>query len=94
MPIDNETIKKIANLARLELSPEEELQLAQDADQILNWIQQLEEVDTSGVIPMTHIHANVNDFRSDIAHNGLSREEGLKNAPSHDGEYFKVNKVL
>jgi aspartyl-tRNA(Asn)/glutamyl-tRNA(Gln) amidotransferase subunit C len=94
MPIDRETIKKVANLARLELSEDEEVQLAKDAEQILGWIKQMEEVDTTDVVPMTHIHKNTNDFRSDVPHNDLSRENALKNAPAHDGEYVLVNKVL
>lgn len=94
MPIERDTIKKVANLARLELSDAEEVQLAQDAEQILDWIKQMEEVDTTNVQPMTHVHTNINDFRSDIPHNDLTREEGLKNAPAQDGEYIVVNKVM
>lgn len=94
MPIERDTIKKVANLARLELSEDEEIQLATDAEQILTWIKQMEEVDTDRVLPMTHVHSNCNDFRSDIPHNDLSREDALKNAPAQDGEYIVVNKVL
>lgn len=94
MPIDIATIRKVAHLARLELSPEEESQLSVDIEQILAWIDQLEEVDTTGIEPVIHMHGNINAYREDVAHNDLTREEGLLNAPQKDGEYFKVVKVI
>ncbi|MCD8539301.1 MAG: Asp-tRNA(Asn)/Glu-tRNA(Gln) amidotransferase subunit GatC [Leadbetterella sp.] len=94
MPIDIATIQKVAHLARLELSPEEESQLSVDIEQILAWIDQLEEVDTTGVEPVIHMHRNINAYREDVAHNDLIREEALLNAPGKEGEYFKVVKVI
>lgn len=94
MPIEIATLQKVAHLARLELSPEEESQLSVDIEQILAWIDQLEEVDTTGVEPVIHMHGNVNAYREDTAHNDLTREEGLLNAPQKDEEYFKVVKVI
>ncbi len=94
MPIDITTIKKVAHLARLELTAEEENQLSVDIEQILAWIDQLEEVDTAGVEPVIHMHDNVNAFRDDSARDDLTRSEGLRNAPQKEGEYFKVVKVI
>lgn len=94
MPINIETIQKIAHLARLELTTEEESQLSVDIDQILAWIDQLDEVDTTGVEPVIHMHGNVNAFRADEAGNDLLREQALANAPERAGEYFKVVKVI
>lgn len=94
MAIDLETIKKVAHLARLELTAEEESQLSVDIEQILDWINQLDEVDTTGIEPVIHMHQNINSYREDIPNNDLTREEALVNAPQKDGEYFKVVKVI
>lgn len=94
MAIEIETIKKVAHLARLELTQEEESQLSVDIEQILDWINQLDEVDTAGIEPVIHMHQNVNSFREDTAVNDLSRQEALVNAPQKEGEYFKVVKVI
>lgn len=94
MPIDITTIRKVAHLARLELSSGEEEQLSVDIEQILAWIDQLEEVDTQGVEPVIHMHGNINAYREDVPHNDLTREDGLLNAPVKEDEYFKVVKVI
>lgn len=94
MPIDIATIRKVAHLARLELSPEEESQLSVDIEQILAWIDQLEEVETTGVEPVIHMHGNINAYREDVAHNDLTREEALFNAPQQEDGHFKVVKVI
>lgn len=94
MAIDIETIKKVAHLARLELTAEEESQLSVDIEQILDWINQLDEVDTTGIEPVIHMHQNINSYREDIPNNDLTREEALVNAPQKEGEYFKVVKVI
>ncbi len=94
MAIEIETIKKVAHLARLELTAEEESQLSVDIEQILDWINQLDEVDTTGIEPVIHMHQNINSYREDIPNNDLTREEALINAPQKDGEYFKVVKVI
>ena len=94
MAIDIETIKKVAHLARLELTAEEESQLSVDIEQILDWINQLDEVDTEGVEPVIHMHDNVNASRKDEPNNDLTTQEGLVNAPEKVGDFFKVVKVL
>ncbi len=94
MKITKETLHKVAHLARLNIKPEEEDQLLKDMSEILGWVDQLREVDTTGVEPLTHMTEEQNVLREDVPHQPISREEGLKNAPSTDGEYFKVPKVL
>ncbi|CAH0997187.1 Glutamyl-tRNA(Gln) amidotransferase subunit C [Emticicia aquatica] len=94
MKIDQKTVKNIAHLARLELSEQEEVKMVEDLSKILNWMDQLKELDTTNVEPLTHMSEEVNVFREDVAKNELSREKGLKNAPSQNGEYFQVPKVI
>ncbi len=94
MEIDKKTVEKMAHLARLELSEQESEKMVEDLSKILNWMDQLKELDTTHVQPLTHMSEEVNIFREDIAKNELSREKGLKNAPSHNGEYFQVPKVI
>jgi aspartyl-tRNA(Asn)/glutamyl-tRNA(Gln) amidotransferase subunit C len=94
MKIDIETIDKMAHLARLELQPDEKEKMAEDFTKILDWMNQLNEVDTTGIEPLTHMHAGVNVFREDIAYNALTKEEGLFNAPQKNKDYFMVPKVI
>jgi len=94
MKIDHEALQKVAHLARLEVKPEEEEALLSSMESVLTWMEQLNELDTEGVPPLTHVTDSVNNWRDDIATNALSRDEGLKNAPSHDAIYIKVPKVI
>lgn len=94
MNIDQETLKKVAHLARLEVDPEKEADMIKDLGAILTWVEKLKEVDTTGVAPLTHMSFEKNMLREDVAKSQLTREEALKNAPRHDGEYFIVPKVL
>lgn len=94
MKIDHEALLKIAHLARLEVKPEEEAELLASMESVLTWMEQLDEVDTEGVEPLTHMSEEVNNWRNDVAQNTLSREKGLENAPSQDGTYIKVPKVI
>lgn len=94
MKIDQEALQKIAHLARLEVKPEEEAALLSSMESVLTWMEQLNELDTEGVEPLTHVTDAVNNWREDVAENALSREDGLKNAPSHDDTYIKVPKVI
>lgn len=93
MNIDIETIKKISHLARLKLQPEEEQQMSSDFAKILDWMNQLNELDTSKIEPLIHMHQGVNVFRRDKAKNELTKAEGLFNAPQKNEDYFMVPKV-
>jgi len=94
MKIDPEALQKIAHLARLEVKPEEEAALLASMESVLTWMEQLDELDTEGVEPLTHMTDEVNNWREDVAKNALSREDGLSNAPSHDEAYIRVPKVI
>lgn len=94
MKVDSETLHKIAHLARLEVRPEEEAELLSSLNSVLTWMDQLNEVDTTGVEPLTHISPEVNVLRDDIVGKHLLREQALANAPQHNGQFFEVPKVL
>lgn len=94
MKVDHDTLQKIAHLARLDVRPEEEAELLNSLNGVLTWMEQLSEVDTTGVEPLTHISAETNVLREDVVGNHLSRQKALVNAPQHDDTFFEVPKVL
>lgn len=94
MKIDNDALQKIAHLARLEMPASEEQGLLDSLNSVLNWMEELNELDTDGVQPLTHMSLEVNALREDKVIPNISREQGLKNAPKQDGEYFRVPKVM
>jgi aspartyl-tRNA(Asn)/glutamyl-tRNA(Gln) amidotransferase subunit C len=94
MKIDTTTLQKIAHLARLEVKPEEEGALVQSLESVLSWMEQLNELDTTDIQPLTHISAEINVMRDDITGTHLPRLQALRNAPAHDEVHFKVPKVI
>ncbi len=94
MEIDRHTLEKMAALSRLHIQPEEEEALLHSMNDILNWMDQLREVDTEGVAPLTHMSFEQNVFREDAAHNSLARPDALKHSANHDDAFFKVPKVI
>jgi aspartyl-tRNA(Asn)/glutamyl-tRNA(Gln) amidotransferase subunit C len=94
MAIDAATVRKVAKLARI-AEPEEKLEpLAKELSGILNWIEQLNEVDTNGVEPMTTaVHATL-PMRDDVVTEGGDPERILANAPKRAGNFFVVPKVV
>ncbi|MBP6386893.1 MAG: Asp-tRNA(Asn)/Glu-tRNA(Gln) amidotransferase subunit GatC [Pseudarcicella sp.] len=93
MNIDKETLQKIAHLARLELSEKTQTEMETSLNTVLSWMEELNEVDTSQVLPLLHMSRELNAWREDVAISTITREEGLKNAPSKNQTYFKVPKV-
>ncbi len=94
MQVDKEALQKIAHLARLDVRPEEEADLLNSLNEVLNWMEHLNEVDTTGVEPLTHISDETNVLREDEVKSQLPREQALANAPQHDGQFFEVPKVM
>lgn len=94
MHIDKETVSKIAHLSRLEYSESEKDELAKDMNKILNWMEQLNEINTEGVEPLIHMSVEVNVLREDIVHQHLEHKKALLNAPKKDSDYFRVPKVI
>ncbi|MBR0598408.1 Asp-tRNA(Asn)/Glu-tRNA(Gln) amidotransferase subunit GatC [Sinanaerobacter chloroacetimidivorans] len=94
MKITDELIDYIGELSRLELSGEEKENAKKDLTDILNYMDKLNELDTSGMPEMTHPFGEVNRFRRDEVINEDRRGEMLVNAPQAKGDYFKVFKTV
>jgi len=94
MKIDRATLQKIAHLARLEMDESHEQAMIKDMEEILTWVEKLNELDTEGVEPVTHMSQEVNVFRDDQPHDQLDQDKALKNAPKKDDKYFRVPKFL
>jgi len=94
MKITPETLHKIAHLARLDVRPEEEAPLVESLNGVLTWMEQLNEVDTAGVAPLTHISEELNVLRDDRPGEHLPTDRALHNAPAGDEAYFRVPKVI
>ncbi|MFT4690083.1 MAG: Asp-tRNA(Asn)/Glu-tRNA(Gln) amidotransferase subunit GatC [Verrucomicrobiia bacterium] len=88
------SIDYLANLARLELSGDEKAQLGSQLDQILEYIDQLNEVDVSGVEATAHPFPMVNVMRADEVRKSLSHEEAMRNAPQELNGLFQVPKIV
>jgi aspartyl-tRNA(Asn)/glutamyl-tRNA(Gln) amidotransferase subunit C len=94
MAIDAATVRKVARLARI-AEPEEKLEpLARELNSIMAWIEQLNEVDTDGVEPMTSAVSVPMQMREDVVTEGGSAERILANAPRSDRGFFVVPKVV
>ena len=92
--ISDETLEYVGILAKLELSPEEKVQAQKDMESMLDYIDKLNELDTTGVEPMSHVFPVHNVFREDIVENGDDSENILKNAPAQKEGSFKVPKTV
>ena len=92
--ISDETIEYVGILAKLELSDEEKEQAKKDMANMLDYIDTLNELDTSGVEPMSHVFPVNNVFREDVVTNGDDREEILANAPDAKEGAFVVPKTF
>lgn len=92
--ITDETIDYAAILAKLELSDAEREQAKQDMGRMLDYIDRLNELDTSGVEPMSHVFPVRNVFREDEVTNGDGSEDTLKNAPEEKDSMFVVPRTF
>lgn len=92
--ISDETIEYVGILAKLELSGEEKEQAKKDMGRMLDYIDKLNELDTAGVEPMSHVFPVSNVFREDEVENGDGHEATLKNAPKMKEQAFQVPKTI
>ncbi len=98
-----EEVRRVAELAHLELSPDEETAMRRDLNAILAHVAQLSELDTSAVSPMAQVSeilpanqtaANANTLRADVSAPSLDRGNVMRSAPETDGVFFRVPKVI
>lgn len=94
MKVDDALIDKLAGLSKLEFNEEEKAGIKNDLDRMLHFVDKLAELDTTGVLPLSHVNSEINVYRADEANESLSQAQALKNAPHHDSFYFKVPKVV
>lgn len=94
MDVNDALIDKLAHLSRLEFKEGEKLEIRKELEQMIGFIDKLNELDTTGVEPLLHMSDNVNVFRKDEIKGELKREDVFKNAPLHDNQFFKVPKVI
>lgn len=94
MQVDNETVRKIARLARIRVTDTEASALEGELTNILQWVEQLDEVDTEGVAPMTSVVAMETPQRVDEVNDGNIADTIVANAPVKEDHYFAVPKVV
>jgi aspartyl-tRNA(Asn)/glutamyl-tRNA(Gln) amidotransferase subunit C len=94
MKITVEEVERVAVLARLRLTVEEKSQLTQQLDDILEYMDKLNQLDTAQVEPFTHALETENALREDAVTNQPNTEALLANAPDRDGTFFKVPKII
>ena len=92
--ISSSDVRKVAQLARLEL-PEDQIQTyTSQIEEILSYVDQLQEIDTKDVSPTTRAVEVVNSMREDLVEVKCSREDILNQAPNREGDFFRVPKIL
>src|SRR5215472_16041844 len=94
MSVDRATVRRIARLARIAITDDEAKRLEHELSGILNWVAQLDEIDTSAVEPMTRVAAMKMKMRKDGVPEGFSADDILKNAPRAADHFFVVPKIF
>lgn len=92
--ISDDTIEYVGILSKLELSEEEKEQAKKDMGSMLDYIDKLNELDTTGIEPMSHVFPVQNVFREDVVTNGDESEKTLKNAPGEKDNMFMVPRTF
>jgi aspartyl-tRNA(Asn)/glutamyl-tRNA(Gln) amidotransferase subunit C len=94
MPLTTATVRQVAHLARLHLADDEVELFTRQLNDILNYVEKLNELDTAGVPPMTHVLELHNAFRDDEVKDSLPLKEALANAPDQQRQSFAVPKII
>ena len=94
MKVDNQLIKDLSHLAKLNFDEEAIEEIKSDFENILGFVDKLSEIDTEGVEPLIYLSEEINMLRSDEIEEEVTQEQALKNAPNKDSDYFKVPTVL
>jgi aspartyl-tRNA(Asn)/glutamyl-tRNA(Gln) amidotransferase subunit C len=94
MKITEEIVDHIAHLARLEFEGEKKEAIRKDMENIISFMDKLNEVPTDNVEPLIFMNDEVNKLREDVSEDTITQREALKNAPKKDSDYFRIPKVL
>jgi aspartyl-tRNA(Asn)/glutamyl-tRNA(Gln) amidotransferase subunit C len=94
MKLTAEEVRRVALLARLKLTPEEETSLTEQLDSILDYMNKLAELDTADVQPFSHAVESAVVLRQDTVTNSPNADALLANAPDRDNTFFKVPKII
>ncbi len=94
MQVDEATVRRIARLARIKVTDEEAKALEKELSGILDWVKQLDEVDTRSVEPMTRVVAMTLKKRADVVTDGDIADQIIRNAPASEDTFFVVPKVV
>jgi aspartyl-tRNA(Asn)/glutamyl-tRNA(Gln) amidotransferase subunit C len=94
MSVDDDTVRRIATLARIALAEEQVAPMARELSGILSWVEQLKEIDVQGVPPMTSVVEHRLRMRDDIVSEVIDADVLMKNAPETEDHFFVVPKVL
>lgn len=94
MKITDETVDHIAHLARLEFKGEAKQEIKSDLENIISFMEVLQEVDTEGVEPLIFMNDEINKLREDEPAVTINQKDALLNAPKKDSDYFRIPKVL
>lgn len=94
MEVTDQLIDHLARLSRLSFNMEEKQELKTDLQKMIFFVEKLQELDTTGIEPLTHMGCSANALRKDEVKGMISREEALLNAPLKDDRFFKVPKVI
>ena len=94
MNINQNVISKLARLSKLKFNEDEMKLISNDLSKMLDFINQLQHLDTEGIDPLIHVNEEINNWREDQVQGMISQEEALSYSPVKDGTYFKLPKVL
>jgi aspartyl-tRNA(Asn)/glutamyl-tRNA(Gln) amidotransferase subunit C len=94
MELNREMTKKLAELSKLEFNDHEIDAIQQDLEQMIGFVDKLNEIDTTGIAPLTHMCVEGNMLREDEIKGSIDNATALKNAPSTEGQFFTVPKVI
>ncbi len=94
MIVNEALIDKLAKLSRLSFNADEKKSIQHDLEKMIAFVEKLQEVDTSGIEPLTHLAVQDNVTRRDIVTTGLSQDDALKNAAIKGDGFFKVPRVI
>jgi aspartyl-tRNA(Asn)/glutamyl-tRNA(Gln) amidotransferase subunit C len=94
MTIDKQTVKKVADLARISIAEDQFDGLTGEMDKILTFMEKLNELDTTEVKPLVYMNEASNVWREDVAKQEIATADGLKNAAKHNEEFFFVPKII